>query len=384
MRKVAIVGVAQTPYVTAHSELSLEELIFETVTSLLKKVEIGIIDVDSIVISSSDQVDGRAISIMVTSGPVGAYGKDLLNAPSSGEHALSLAYLRVASGLFDTSLVVSWNKCSEPEDLAKLQNLTADYIYHRDLGINDSISLALQAGTYIKTYNVPEDAAAQIVVKNRKNGCLNSLAHLRQEVNFEDVKNTAYVAWPLRRSFLPPESDGVCAMLLASEERAQSLATQGAAWIKGLAWATDTYWLGDRPLNAMTSLEVAARRAYQMAGVRRPMDDLDLLEIHEVSAYHELMAYEALGLCGPGESWRLLAEGEMDLNGKTPANPSGGALCANPYFATGLVRVAEVALQIMGQAGDHQVPGVKLGLASSNCGFACQGSSVFILSSQPN
>jgi acetyl-CoA C-acetyltransferase len=114
------------------------------------------------------------------------------------------------------------------------------------------------------------------------------------------------------------------------------------------------------------------------------MDDLDLLEIHEVSAYHELMAYEALGLCGPGESWRLLVEGEMDLNGKTPANPSGGALCANPYFATGLVRVAEVALQIMGQAGDHQVPGVKLGLASSNCGFACQGSSVFILSSQPN
>lgn len=382
MRKVGIIGVAQTPYLAVHDEWSLEELIFRTVTSLLREARVGIADVDSVVVSSSDQVDGRAISIMVTSGPVGAYGKDLLNAPSAGEHALALAYLRIASGMFDTSLVVSWSKCSEPEDLPKLQTLTADYIYHRELGMNDSISLALQAGIYIKKYNVPEDAAVQVVIKNRKNGCLNHLAHLRQEVSPEEMKKTPYVAWPLKQGFLPPESDGVCALLLASEEKVKSLGVKDIAWIKGLSWIADTYWMGDRQLGFMTSLEIAARNAYQMAEIQRPKDELDVIEIQEVTAYHELMAYEALGLCAPGEGWRLISMGETDFKGRIPVNPSGGALSANPYFATGLVRVAEVALQIMGGAGKHQISGVKLGLATGSGGFACQNSSVFILSNQ--
>ena len=383
MRKVAIIGVSQTPYVAADKKWSLEELIFQTVTSLLAKVEVGIADVDSIVISSSDQVDGRAISIMVTSGPVGAYGKDLLNAPSGGEHALALAYLRIASGAFDTSLVVSWSKCSEPEDLAKLQTLSADYIYHRELGMNDTISHALQAGIYMKKYDVPEDAAAQVVVKNRKNGCFNHLAHLRQEVHPEEVKNSPYMAWPLKRDFLPPESDGVCALLLASEEKVKSIGAKNKAWIQGLSWIADTYWIGDRPLRSMASLEIAAQKAYQMAGVQRPKDELDVVEIQEVTAYHELMAYEALGLCGPGEGWRLISKGETDFQGPVPVNPSGGALSANPYFATGLIRAGEVALQVMGEAGEHQIPGAKLGLAAGQGGFACQNSSVFILSNQP-
>jgi acetyl-CoA C-acetyltransferase len=382
MKKVAIAGVAQTSYLDAHKEWSLEELIFRTVTSLLKKVDMGIKEIESVIISQSDQVDGRAISIMVTSGPVGAYGKDLLNTPSAGEHALALAYLRVLSGMFDTSLVVGWNKCSEPEDLARIQNLTADYIYHRDLGMNDSISLALQAGAYMKRFDVPEEAAIQVVSKNRRNGCLNGLAHLRQEVAPEEIRKTPYVAWPLRQAYLPPESDGVCAMILASEEKVKAKSLENIAWIKGLSWIADTYWMGDRPLDKMTSLELAARKAYQMAGIQRPKEELDVIEIQEVTSYHELMAYEALGLCGPGEGWRLISKGETGFKGKIPVNPSGGALCSNPFFATGLVRVAEVALQIMEQAGKHQVPGVKLGLASASSGFACQNSSVFILSKE--
>ena len=382
-RKVAIVAVAQTPYVTAHKAWGLEELIFRTVRPLPEKVGLGIEEVDSIVISQSDQIDGRAISIMVTCGAVGGYGKDLLNAPSSGEHALAMAYLRVASGVFDTSLVVGWNKCSEPADMSNVQNLTADYIYHRKLGLNDTISLAMQAGAYTKEYNVSEEAAARVVVKNRRHGARNPLAHLRQEVGLEAVKASPYAAWPLKGSHLPPKSDGVCALLIAAEDKARALAPEGAAWINGLAWTTDAYFLGDRPLAAINALETAARQAYRMAGISKPPDELDLVEIQEVTAYHELMAYEALGLCGPGEGARLVMEGRTDLDGKTPVNPSGGALSANPYFATGLVRTAEVALQVMGRAGDRQVPGARIGLAAAQSGFAGQNASVFILSNQP-
>lgn len=379
-RNVAIVAVAQTPYLSAHMDWSLEELIFRTVHGLPEKVGLGIEDVDSVVISSSDQIDGRAISIMVTSGAVGAYGKDLLNAPSSAEHALAMAYLRVASGMFDTSLVVGWNKCSEPKDMSNVQNLTADYTYDRKLGLNDTISLALQAGVYLDKYGVPEEAAARIAVKNRGNGVRNPLAHLQENIALDVAMEASYVAWPLRQSHLPPESDGVCALLIASEERAQELVPDGPAWITGLAWATDSYWLGDRRLASMGALQTAARQAYAMSGISRPTDEIDVIEIQDVTAYHELMAYEALGLCSPGEAHRLVLEGLTELDGRTPVNPSGGALSANPYFATGLVRTAEVALQVMGQAGDHQVPDVHTGLAVAQSGFACQSGSVFIIS----
>lgn len=379
-RNVAIVAVAQTPYRPSHSAWSLEEMIFRTVHSVPEKVGLGIEDVDSVVISSSDQVDGRPISIMVTSGPVGAYGKDLLNAPSSGEHALALAYLRVASGMFDTSLVVGWNKCSEPRDLSNVQNLTADYTYHRELGLNDTISHALQAGAYLDRYGVPEEAAALVAVKNRGNGVRNPLAHLQEKIALEAVSDAPYVAWPLRQSHLPPESDGVCVLLIAAEDKARDLVPDRAAWIKGLAWTTASYWLGDRTLASMEALGTAARQAYDMAGISRPADELDVIEIQDVTAYHELMAYEALGLCAAGQAHRLVLDGQTGLEGNTPVNPSGGALSANPYFATGLVRAAEVALQVMGQAGDRQVPGVRTGLAAAHSGFACQSGSVFIMS----
>lgn len=381
-RNVAIVAVAQTPYLSAHMEWSLEELIFRTVHGLPEKVGLGIEDVDSVVISSSDQVDGRPISIMVTSGPVGAYGKDLLNAPSSGEHALAMAYLRVASGIFDTSLVVGWNKCSEPKDMSNIQNLTADYTYDRELGLNDTISLALQAGAYLDKHGVPEEAAARIAVKNRGNGVRNPLAHLRENIALDVAMEAPYVAWPLRQSYLPPESDGVCALLIAAEDKARDLVPDGPAWITGLAWASDIYWLGDRSLASMDALRTAARQAYAMSGISRPTDELDVIEIQDVTAYHELMAYEALGLCASGEAHHLVLEGQTELHGKTPVNPSGGVLSANPYFATGLVRTAEVALQVMGQAGDRQVPGVRTGLAAAHSGFACQSGSVFIMSNK--
>ena len=163
----------------------------------------------------------------------------------------------------------------------------------------------------------------------------------------------------------------------------ESLGQESVAWIRGLSWVTDSYWMGDRPLQTMTSLEWAATKSYRMAGVSNPIEELDVIEIQDVSAYHELMAYEALGLCDPGKAWRLVENGNTDFNGRVPVNPSGGTLCANPYFVTGLVRVVETALQFMGRAGNHQVPGVKIGLASTNCGFACQGGSVFVLSSEP-
>ncbi|NQU02941.1 MAG: thiolase family protein [Syntrophaceae bacterium] len=380
LNKVGIIGVAQSHF-GEESGKSLEELIFQTCNEALVDAGITIDGVDGIVISSNDQVDGRPISIMVTAGSVGAYQRDLLDVPSSGEHALILGYMRVLSGNFETQLIASWSSL-EADDLRTVQNITCEPIYQRQLGLHDITTNALQAAAYLSKYEGAAEGAAQVVVKNRTWGKKNPRSHLRKGVEAAEVSSSPYVCWPVRRLMVPPESSGVVALVIASEKKAKELDKRQVAWIEGVGWASDTYWMGERDLSRLTSLEEATIRAYQAAQIKDPMKEIDIAEIQEVTAYHELMSYEALLFCGPGEASRLILDGVTGSGGKLPVNLSGGTLSTNPYFASGLVRVAEAALQVMGKAGEHQLPGVQTGLAQTTSGFAGQNSATFILSNK--
>jgi acetyl-CoA C-acetyltransferase len=314
--------------------------------------------------------------MMLTSAPAGAELKDLINTSGASEHALILAYMRILAGVFDTALVVTWTKSSEIQ-LPQIENLGAEPFYERDIGITIPIANALQISGYIDKYDPPEEVVAEVVKKNRRNALNNPHAHLRKEVTTEEVLASEVIYWPLRVLEVPPQSDGVCALLLASEKKA-GLFGDVHAWINGVGWAADTYWMGDRELSQMTSLIIAARRAYSMAGIENP-EQLDVAELHDISAYHELMEYEALGFCGPGDGAMLAEKRITTMNGSLPVNPSGGVLSSNPVFASGLVRVVEAALQVTGKAGDRQAGEVKTALACAVSGFAGQISSVFIL-----
>jgi acetyl-CoA C-acetyltransferase len=109
------------------------------------------------------------------------------------------------------------------------------------------------------------------------------------------------------------------------------------------------------------------------------MKEIDVAEICEPYSFQELLWYEQLRLCKDGEGGKLIDSGITAMDGELPVNPSGGVLATNPYVARGLIRIAEAALQIMGKAGERQVPGVKTALAHSTHGFAGQLHSVVIL-----
>ena len=375
-RKVAIVSTYQTVYEAEKAGQTLEEMIFFSVKSLLENSGISIKDIESIVTASSDQIDGRAISMMLTSAPAGAELKDLINTSSASEHALILAYMRILSGVYDTSLVVSWAKSSEIE-LPQIENLCCEPFYERDIGMTLPIGDALQISRYADRYKPTEEAVAEVVKKNRGNALNNPYAHLKKKVSTEEVLESEVLFWPLRKLHLPPLSDGVCAIVLASEEKARSFGDR-QAWIKGVGWAADNYWMGDRDLSRLDSLSIAGTQAYNMAGIKSPKE-IDVAELHDTSAYHELMEYEALGFCGPGEGAAFVQKGITSMSGSLPVNPSGGVLSSNPVFASGLVRVIEASLQVMGEAGDRQVGGAKTALAHATSGFAGQISSVFII-----
>jgi acetyl-CoA acetyltransferase len=114
--------------------------------------------------------------------------------------------------------------------------------------------------------------------------------------------------------------------------------------------------------------ERIAKKAYEVAGIGPK--DLQVAEVHDASAPAELIIYEELGLCKPGEGGRLVDEGVTALGGRTPVNPSGGLLAkGHPVGATGVAQIAEIFWQLRGEAGKRQVEGAKVGLTENGGGM---------------
>ncbi len=149
---VAIVGAGQTSY-GVHDESSVDELVFEAVSTALDDAGLEREEIESVVTAGSDALDGRSISNMLTAGAAGAYLKDEVKVSDGGIYGLVMGYLRVASGLFRNSLIVSWTKSSETSP-AKVGNLSFEPFYSRYIVFNHITSLALEASLYIYKSNI--------------------------------------------------------------------------------------------------------------------------------------------------------------------------------------------------------------------------------------
>jgi acetyl-CoA C-acetyltransferase len=355
----------------------LDDVVFEATSRALQDASVTRDDIDSIVISACDELDGRCISSMVLATPAGSYLKDEIKVTDDGSYGVILGAMRILSGLFDLSLVVSWCKTSEAP-VAEVMNVRWDPFYHRGFGLNHITCDALMAGAYINKYKISEEVPAKVVVKNRKNGAKNKNAHLQKPTTLEEVKSSPVISMPIRELEYAPESDGACALVLASPRKVKDL-NRNPVWLKGFGWSIDSYYLGERDLTNSSSLKKATEKAYKMAGISNPLEEIDVAEISDFSAYHELIAYEGLGFCNNGKAASLVEEGITEVTGKLPVNPSGGLLSSNPFTAAGLFRVCEAYLQVAGRANGHQVPGVETALAHGSTGFCAQGNSVFIL-----
>jgi len=379
MRKVAIVGVAQTKH-GKKLQQTVRELIYDVTVEVLAKTSLTKDDVDTIVASTSDYWQGMGCSNVFHYDAAAGYLKDSTKAEEDGALGFMYAYMRVLSGHFDTALAVSAIKSSETSTISTLTNLYCDPFYQRPIGLEDISSAAIQAKLYMHRYGITEDQAAKVSVKSLRNAFYNPYAHRRARITIDDVLKSRVVAHPLKELDCCPASDGACAVLFASEDKAKKI-TDNPAWIKGVGWSVDSYFLGDRDLTDVGALKVAARKAYNMAGIKDPCKQVDVAEICAPYSFQELLWYEHLGLCGVGEGGKLVDEGVTEMSGASPVNPSGGMLSTNPYTARGLICIAEAAQQVMGKAGEHQVPNVKTALAHSMHGLAGQLHSVIILSS---
>ena len=206
----------------------------------------------------------------------------------------------------------------------------------------------------------------------------NPLAQEPMEISVEDVLSSKLLASPIRRLDTKPISDGACAMILAPSKRARKI-TKKPVWILGVSNCYEAHYLGDRDLAECEALTKAARKAYKMAGIKKPWKEIDVAEISEEYSYQELLWMEGLLFCERGEAGKLIDSGKTKLGGKLPVNPSGGMLSGNPNAVSGMVRVAEAVLQLRGKAGARQVDGAKMALAHGVTGICGQHQAVMIL-----
>lgn len=379
MRRVAIIGSSQTRHEKRKADTNVQEMIYETVSGLLAETGLSVQDVDTVIGAGDDVLDGRSISNVFTADYAGAFLKEESKVEDDGAFAAAYAFMRIAAGAFDTALVYGYSKSSDSSPQF-YSGMIADPFYLRPLGIEALTAAALQAQCYFQRYNVTERQAALVAVKNRRNALRNPFAQIKGEYSVEDVLNSPSLATPIKRLDASPVTDGCCALLLASEEAVKRIGRK-PAWIRGVGFCTDTFYPGHRDLTEVKSAQIAAARAYKMASIKEPSKEIDAAEIHEPFSFQELMLYEALGFCEQGAGGRFIESGatQANQNASLPVNASGGALSANPIFATGLIRVAEAALQVCGKAQDRQV-NARTALAHATSGFCLQSNIVYILS----
>ena len=374
-RKTAVIGTAIAAP-SPDDPRSLEELLYDVTQAALGDAGLTIDDIDGIVVGSNDQFDGRAIAVMAASGSVGGVDRDILSTPSASEHAFVMATLRIASGLYETHLVVSWSP-TEVSSMPEAQRLGADPYFHRKLPLDEWAGAALQANSIASVTPGAHDLAARIAVLNRNNG-----ARAYPETAAQRG-SAGKLPWPLRDGMVSAPATGAVALVIASEDYVAAKGLTSAAWVNGMGWATESGYLGDRDLNRAKALEAARDRAYGAAGMTDPLTAMDVAELTDASPYQELLVADVLGLSARADWEGDVQAGVFTKGGAVAVNPSGGVASFNPVFCTGLIRIAEAANQVRGTAGAHQVKGAKTALAHAASGFAMMYQSVLILGNQP-
>ena len=376
--RVAIVGVGQTHHTSRRLDVNGVELINEAVLRALEDAALSIKDIDAIVIGNMDHFESINYVDTWSVDGSGGYMKPVLKVTTGGTTGTTLAiagYYHAASGLFDTVLVIGWEKNSESDTTGAIITCS-DPIWDRFSYAGAIPSLATEAVAYMKRYGVTERDAARVAVRDRGHALNNPHAHLRKRITVEEVLSSPMLSYPIKLLDICPRSDGACAVVFASENKAKKV-TDSPAWIHAVATRHNYAWFSDLQYDSIPSLELAAREVYEKAGIREPLKELDVIELYQPYSFAGLKWIEALGLCAPGEAPKLLWDGVTDMGGELPINPSGGVLSTNCIGATGLIRVAEAALQIRDRAGERQVPDVHRALATGFGG--CYWSDVLLL-----
>jgi acetyl-CoA C-acetyltransferase len=372
-RRVAVVGIGQTKHDSIRKDVSMAGLVREAAERALVDAEMTWKDIDAVVIGKApDFFEGVMMPEGYLADALGAVGKPMLRVHTAGSVGGSTALVAaslVQGGVHDRVLTVAFEKQSESE---AMWALSLPIPFQPPLLAGAGGYFAPHVRSYMRRTNAPDHIGILVALKDRRNGCKNPYAHLQEkDVTFEKVRDSIMLWDPIRYSETCPSSDGACAMVLGSEKIGDAAHKQ-AAWVHGTAMRSEpTMFAGRDSVNPRAGQD-CAKDVFRQAGIDNPRRQIDVVEMYVPFSWFEPMWLENLGFAAEGEGWKLTEAGVTAMDGDLPVNCSGGVLCSNPIGASGMLRFAEAAMQVRGQAGEHQIEGARVAL-----GHAYGGGSQF-------
>jgi acetyl-CoA acyltransferase len=377
MREVAIIGVGAHP-TGRFMEKPLKAIAYPAIWGALNDAGVAPADLQAAYVGNSlgglltGQEGVRGQVVLQYSGITGIPVVNVENACASAMTALRGAWLEVASGAADVALAVGVEKMNVGDSARTIGALSAvSELDLSEMGMQFTTSYAIHPKINLKArmhdYGWTIRDFAKPAVKNSSNGALNPLAQYRRPLTIEEVIQSRIVVDPLTLLMCSSISDGAAAAVVCAMDVAPRFTSKLSIRIASCVLRSGEYRLPDdkRPDSATTT----AFAAYEQAAIGP--EDLDAIELHDAMAPAELMLYERLGLCHPGEGPKLIDDQITTLRGRQPVNPSGG-LCSrgHPVGATGLLQICELVWQMRGEAGARQIePRPKVTMAQNQGGL---------------
>ena len=385
-RGVAIVGAGMSKF-GAFKEKSSRDLFVEAFAEMKGSVDKGLdpAEIESLYVGnfSSDLFEGQGPRAPIIADWLGLLPRPATrveDACASSGVALRTGILAIASGLYDVVLVGGVEKMSNlpTERVTDTLAMASDALYEIPAGLTFPGIFAIMATAHMQRYGTQTEHFMRIAVKNHQNGALNPKAQLgstiqqvmqsrvarakergqpapawRDEMDFlHDAQANPVVAWPMRLFDCSPISDGAACVLLAAADVASRF-TDKPVPIIGTGQGSGPALHTSDELTSLSAAKVAARQAYEMAGVTPK--DIKIAEVHDCFTIAEVVASEDLGFFAPGQGGFAAAEGATALHGERPINTSGGLKAkGHPVGASGVAQAIEVWKQLRGEAGARQ------------------------------
>lgn len=377
MRGAQITGWSHLPF-GKFDNLDLEAMVGQATRAALDHAQVDAAEVDAVFVGHGGM--GMVRENFVSSYPMNAApglrfkpATRVENACATGTAAIYQGLAAIESGQARTVLVVGAEKMTAASGAGVTAALAdASYVPEESSqGLTFPGIFAKFAQAYFARYGDHSATLARIAAKNHANGARNPLAHMRRDLGFEFCNTVSdknpIIAAPLRKTDCSLVSDGAAALVL---RRSQDTAgAPRAIAFRATAHVNDFLPMARRDFLAFEGPRRAWQQALQQAGVQ--LQDLSFAEVHDCFTIAELLIYEAMGLAEPGQGARVVDDGTVAPGGRLPVNPSGGLKAkGHPIGATGVSMHVMSCMQLMGSAGDVQVPGAKLGAVFNMGGSA--------------
>jgi acetyl-CoA acetyltransferase len=314
------------------------------------------------------------------------------NACASGSTALMQAVAHIRAGMSEIALVAGAEKMFFPDqrdamfrafmggtDIHRLQefqqfaetqakHLIPEAFRDVDTGQRSFFmdSYAAQARLHMDKFGTTQRQLAAVAAKNHRHSTMNPMAQYQTAMSVEEVLNARLISWPFTLPMCAPISDGAAAAVVCSEQALSRLQRNRSVLIRGISLASGSTREADDFAKHIG--RVAALKAYEDAELDPA--DIDVVEVHDATAYSEIQQIENLGLCPIGEGGAFSEAGHTSLGGRVPVNPSGGLVSkGHPVGATGIMQLHELVTQLRGEAGKRQVENARIAVAENGGGF---------------